>query len=99
MTLDELRASLRDEQPPPGLAPLVKALWLDGRGDWNGAHETAQDIDGADAAWVHAYLHRKEGDSSNAGYWYRIAARPFFKGNLEDEWTEIARALLGHDAR
>jgi hypothetical protein len=94
MIVDELRASLRDEEPPPGLSPLLRALWLDGRGDWNGAHETAQEVEGADGAWVHAYLHRKEGDLGNAAYWYRRAAKPVCTGDLDAEWAEIARALL-----
>jgi hypothetical protein len=95
MTVDDLRASLRDPAPPPGLDPLLQALWLAGRGDWDGAHAIAQDVDGPDGAWVHAHLHRKEGDASNAAYWYRLAAKPVCTGDLDDEWTEIARCLLG----
>jgi hypothetical protein len=94
MTVDELRAALKHPQPPAGLAPLLRALWLDGRGDWDGAHGIAQDDDSREAAWVHAYLHRKEGDEGNAGYWYRRAGRAPFSGSLEDEWEAIARMLL-----
>jgi hypothetical protein len=95
VTLDELVATLSSSAPPGGLPPLVRALWLEARGDWSGAHEIAQDDESRDAAWVHAYLHRKEGDPSNAAYWYRQAGRRPFEGDLGDEWKQIARELLG----
>jgi hypothetical protein len=94
MTVDDLRASLRDSQPPSGLPPLLMALWLAGRGDWDGAHAIAQDVEGAHGAWVHAHLHRQEGDASNAAYWYRRAAKPVCTRDVDDEWSDIARALL-----
>jgi hypothetical protein len=95
MTLDEFRQSIsQDPTPPAGLSPLLQALWHDARGEWDRAHQLAQDVETKDGAWVHAYLHRKEGDASNAGYWYRRASRDVFKGSLEDEWTGIADALL-----
>ena len=93
-TVDDLRASLRDTQPPPGLPPLVNALWFAGRGDWDAAHGIAQDVEGPEAAWVHAHLHRKEGDASNAAYWYRRAGKPVCTSDLDQEWSDIARALL-----
>ena len=73
--------------------PLL-ALWWDARGDWEKAHAVAQDVDGADGAWVHAYLHRKEGDVSNAGYWYRRARQPVAQGDLRAEWEAMVRVLL-----
>jgi hypothetical protein len=94
VTVDELRASLAHPEPPSGLAPLARAMWLDGRGDWNGAHNIAQNDDSRPAAWVHAYLHRKEGDTSNAAYWYRRAGRAPFAQSLEEEWAAIVRSLL-----
>jgi hypothetical protein len=94
MTVDDLRASLRDPSPPPGLDAPLQALWLAGRGDWDGAHAIAQDVDGPDGAWVHAHLHRKEGDASNAAYWYRVAGKPVCSDSFADEWTEIAGSLL-----
>jgi len=94
MTIDDLKATLRDPAPPPGLAPTVLALWHDARGDWDAAHRVAQDIESNDGAWIHAYLHRKEGDAGNAGYWYRRADRPVASGSLDDEWTAIVTALL-----
>jgi hypothetical protein len=94
MNADDLRASARNEAPPLGLDVCLHALWLDARGDWNAAHELIDDVDGAAAAWVHAYLHRKEGDASNAAYWYAHAGRPVFTGELADEWHAIAEELL-----
>ena len=94
VTLDEFRATLTQEHPP-ALPPLFVALWHDARGDWERAHETAQDVDTPDGAWVHAYLHRKEGDPGNAAYWYRHAGRPVTTVTLDEEWTQIATSLLG----
>ena len=88
------RKSLGASTPPDGVGPLLTALWHDAKGDWKRAHEIVQDEEGPDAAWVHAYLHRKEGDLSNAGYWYRRAARPASKISLEDEWETIVVAFL-----
>ena len=77
-----------------GLA--LTALWWDGKGDWKEAHEQAQQDEGNPACdWVHAYLHRKEGDVSNARYWYRQAGKPAAAGALEQEWSEIVQALIG----
>jgi hypothetical protein len=94
MTLEDFKATLRDAAPPEVSAPLV-ALWHDGRGDWDRAHMVAQDIEGAAGAWVHAYLHRKEGDLANARYWYRHARQPEGTDSLESEWSRIVSALLG----
>lgn len=99
MTVDELRATLALSSPPPTLPSLLRALWLDAHGDWNGAHNIAQEDESREAAWVHAYLHRKEGDAGNASYWYRRAARPPATGGLEQEWDVIASALLDSSAR
>ena len=95
MTLDEFRESVSSHAPPMGLAPAVLALWHDAKGDWEAAHRVAQDVEDASGAWVHAYLHRKEGDLSNAGYWYRRAGQPVERGSLDEEWERIVRALLG----
>jgi hypothetical protein len=93
VTVDEFRATLAAHHPPL-VSPLLRALWHDARGDWDGAHSIAQDIDDAGAAWVHAYLHRKEGDLGNAAYWYRRADRPVATDPLETEWVRIVAALL-----
>jgi hypothetical protein len=96
MTREELRRSAtEDPAPPPGLAPPLLALWWEARGDWAAAHEAAQAGEDADSAWVHALLHRREGDLANADYWYRRAGRPRPAGSLEAEWAAIAEALLG----
>jgi hypothetical protein len=95
MTIEDLQASLTQAAPPASLPPLLQALWFERRGDWTHAHEIAQDIESSDGAWVHAYLHRREGDLSNAGYWYRRAGRSVESGALDKEWLTIAADLLG----
>ena len=94
MTLDEFRQSLTGAAPPADLPAALQALWHDGRGDWEAAHNVAQEVPDPDGAWVHAYLHRKEGDAGNAAYWYRRAARPVASISLDAEWDEIVTALL-----
>lgn len=94
MTYTEFRESLAQDAPPDGLSQALQALWYDAKGDWGNAHTLAQAQDDAEGAWVHAYLHRVEGDLSNAGYWYRRANRPPASIALEDEWVEIAQTLL-----
>jgi hypothetical protein len=93
MTVDEFRATLSSTTSPP-VAALLLALWYDARGDWEKAHALAQDVDDASGAWVHAYLHRKEGDLGNAGYWYRRANQPIATDSLDAEWTRIVSAVL-----
>ena len=94
MTLDEFTASLADAAPPPGLSLALQGLWWDGKGDWGRAHQCAQDQDDRTGAWVHAYLHRKEGDLGNAGYWYARAGRTMPNGALQAEWRSIAQAIV-----
>ncbi len=94
----EFRASLSGASPAPELNAPLAGLWWAAKGDWDRAHKVVQDDEGCDAAWVHAYLHRVEGDLGNAGYWYRQAARPVAKDSLEAEWERIASALLGGEA-
>jgi hypothetical protein len=94
MDLSAFRATLAAPEPPPDLGFALKALWLDGKGDWDGAHEAAQAGEGRDGDWVHAYLHRKEGDAGNAAYWYRRAGKPVCRTALDEEWAAIAAALL-----
>ena len=97
MNLKTYKDSLARDEPPTGLSPALEALWWDAKGEWDKAHERAQEgKDQAAGAWVHAYLHRKEGDLSNARYWYRQASRPPVEdAPLEAEWEEIVRGLLG----
>ncbi len=94
MNLDAFRDSLQAGEPPADLSLPLAALWQAAKGDWNAAHRLAQTDDSAAGAWVHAYLHRVEGDESNAGYWYRRAGKDHPKGPLDEEWAAIAGALL-----
>ena len=95
MDIQTFKHSLSSDAPPDNLSLALSALWWDARGDWEKAHECAQAQDDAAGAWVHAYLHRKEGDASNAGYWYQRAGRRPTAEPLEQEWETIARTLLG----
>ena len=95
MTLAEFNASLKSAAPSPVLAAPVQSLWWAAKGDWDKAHGMVMKDDSREAAWVHAYLHRVEGDLPNAGYWYRTAGKPVASGTLDSEWTAIASALLG----
>ncbi len=90
MTFEAFKSS----PTPPSVSPLLLALWHDAHGDWEAAHNIAQDIHTSDGAWLHAYLHRKEGDLWNAGYWYRQARKPVATGTLELEREELVMAFL-----
>ena len=98
MSFEEFQQSVaRDAVVPTGMSAALQALWHDARGEWDAAHDCAQEDKSRDGSWAHAYLHRKEGDEGNAGYWYARAARPVpAKGvALEAEREAIVRALLG----
>jgi hypothetical protein len=97
MNFEQFQDSIAASEPPSELPLVLAALWWDFKGDWAKAHECAQQRESPDHAWVHAYLHRKEGDIDNARYWYGRAGRPVFKVSLEEEWGEIAKALLVSD--
>jgi len=93
VTLEEFRKSTNHSEPPN--APvLLLSLWHDARGDWEKSHSLAQDVNTPEGSWVHAYLHRKEGDIFNAQYWYNRAKQKIPDYSLEEEWKEIAEALL-----
>lgn len=94
MTREEFLASLARQEPPAELAVPLHALWWDARGDWSRAHQLVNDLETNEAMEVHAYLHRKEGDASNAGYWYRRSGRRVQSGTLEAEWTTLVEELL-----
>ena len=94
MDVAEFRESLKQAKPPAGLATALEALWWDAKGKWDKAHEAAQRDEGPDGSWVHAYLHRKEGDLPNAQYWYRQAERAVGYGDLQREWETIVAELL-----
>ena len=94
MIHSEFTSSLAGAAPPSSISPSLAAMWWAAKGEWDKAHAIVQDADGLDAAWVHAYLHRIEGDSGNAGYWYRQAGKPVASGSIETEWEQIASAFL-----
>lgn len=94
MDFDSFKASLTKDAPPEGIGPALAALWHDAKGDWDEAHKLAQSQEDATGSWVHAYLHRVEGDERNAGYWYKRADKPHSTAPLNEEWREIATALL-----
>ena len=94
MTVDDFRQSLTEAKPRAELMLALVGLWWDAKGDWTRAHESAQQDEGIEGAWVHAYLHRKEGDQGNAAYWYNRAGKPVCGESLDAEWQSIAKALL-----
>jgi hypothetical protein len=94
MTPAEFERSLAEAKPPAGLSPALSGLWWAGKDDWNRAHKVVMSEEDADCAWVHAYLHRAEGDLDNARYWYRQAHRDPAQGDPAAEWGAIAAALL-----
>ncbi len=95
MDLATFKDSLAGATPPAGLSLALQALWHDAKGDWDAAHKVCQTREGEPQCdWVHAYLHRKEGDHTNAGYWYRRAQQPVAQVSLDEEWAAIVGVLL-----
>lgn len=94
MKIEEFRVSIRNGELPSELSTALIALWFDAIGDWTAAHDQLHDAVDSDSDWVHAYLHRKEGDLANAAYWYRRASRKVFKGSLKQEWNEMVTEFL-----
>jgi len=95
VTLAEFERSLAKAKPPAGISPALAGLWWAGKDDWDKAHTLVMSEEDSDCAWVHAYLHRVEGDPGNARYWYRQARRKPAEDDLAAEWAAIAAALLG----
>lgn len=94
MNFDFLKKSLKEAIPPSGTSVYIEAMWYDAKGNWSRAHELIQDITDKNAAWIHAYLHRKEGDTWNADYWYAKAGKKRPLLSLEEEWEQIVTQLL-----
>ncbi len=94
MNLEAFRQSLPAPNPPEDISRYLKALWYDANNNWDKAHTLIQDINDTNASWIHAYLHRKEGDIANADYWYSKAAKHRPSVSLDKEWEQIAEALL-----
>ena len=99
MTFSEFKRSLSQTEPPPGLSLALAGLWWAAKDDWDKAHRVVMNGAGKESAWVHAYLHRLEGDLDNAGYWYKQAGKPVASGSLPAEWEDIAHALLDEKGR
>jgi len=94
MNLSEFKSSLSSDIPPSGISEYLKALWYDAKGDWEKSHNIVQDIHTRTGSWIHAYLHRKEGDIGNADYWYNLAGRKRPSVTPGQEWEEIAGEVL-----
>lgn len=93
-TLAEFKESLSSDQPAAGLSVQLKSLWYDGKGNWKKAHDEVDQLSDQSSAWVHAYLHRKEGDIWNADYWYSRARQKRPDVSLEEEWEALVEAFL-----
>ncbi len=93
-SLAKFKESLNAEQPNTGLSPQLKSLWYDGKGNWDKAHAEVDHLNDQASAWVHAYLHRKEGDTWNADYWYRRAGQTRPNISLEEEWEQLVIEFL-----
>lgn len=94
MTLEEFQQTIDTQTAPADVSNPLMALWYDAQNDWDSAHDFAQRNNGVESAWVHAYLHRKEGDLANANYWYGRAGRTLPDQRLEEEWQSIVQELL-----
>ncbi|MBC7829917.1 MAG: hypothetical protein H7122_19380 [Chitinophagaceae bacterium] len=94
MNFEEFKTSLSLQRPPENISAYLKALWFAGKDDWESSHHTAQDIHDKSGSWIHAYLHREEGDTFNANYWYNKAARRMPGYSVQQEWEEIVKELL-----
>ena len=94
MTFEDFQKSLSGSSPPGNLSNHLQSLWYDAKGDWNRSHDIIQNVEDKTAAWVHAYLHRKEGDIGNADYWYRRAGKNRPYNTFDEEWKIIVEMLL-----
>jgi hypothetical protein len=94
MDITSFNDSLTAKEPPAEASVYLQALWYDAKGDWQKAHELIQGLPDKNAAWIHAYLHRKEGDTWNADYWYRNAGKQRPAVSLQEEWEQLATAFL-----
>lgn len=97
MNVSEFKLTLTAPEPPAELNPPLRALWFDKQQRWHDAHDQVQDGNDSSSAWVHAYLHRKEGDVGNAAYWYRLSGKKVCNLSLDEEWEELVDALLQAD--
>ncbi len=96
MDYSDFQKELLSIRPPKNWTEALKAMWYDAKNDWEASHDIAQEIPNTLGSWIHAYLHRKEGDDWNAGYWYRQAGKHFPKISLNEEHQEIVKFLLSN---
>ena len=94
MNFDAFIQSVKAGESPDNASIFLETLWYAGTGNWNKAHELIQDEPGKDAALLHAYLHRVEGDQWNADYWYRKAGENSPSIALEEEWKLLVKRYL-----
>ena len=94
MTYDEFILTIENNEPPSDTPLYMQSLWWDAKGDWHKAHSLIDSLDDKNSCWVHAYLHRKEGDIANADYWYRRAGKQSPGARIQDEWNTITMELL-----
>ena len=94
MNINDFIKSLSHDKAPADISSYLQSLWFDGKGNWEAAHTVVQDIEDKTAAWIHAYLHRKEGDNGNARYWYNRAGKEMPQVSLEEEWKKMVSSLL-----
>ena len=94
MDLVSFVTSLDTDTPPKDISVYLLALWYDAKEDWDQSHTTIQDVDTKNAAWIHAYLHRKEGDTFNADYWYRRAGKKRPDVTIKEEWNNLVTAMM-----
>ena len=94
MNFEDFKESLKKDKVPSKLTAELEALWYDGKGKWDTAHDLAQQVPAPNGAWIHAYLHRAEGDDSNAGYWYRRAGKNMPSISISDEWEQLVKEFL-----
>ena len=93
-SLAQFKESFNSELPDAALSPQLKSLWYDGKGNWQQAHNQVDHLNDQSSAWVHAYLHRKEGDTWNADYWYKRAGKTRPDISLDDEWEQLVLEFL-----
>ena len=96
MDLAVFCSTLAGDAPPPDLPQALAGLWWDAKGDWPRAHQLVDELETPDGMAVHAYLHRKEGEQSNADYWYRLAGRSYYRAQLPEEWAALTEGLLNN---
>lgn len=97
MTFEEFEKAVERKEKPQNLNPMLEAMYEDGIGNWDTAHNIAQDYPGEYGNLIHAYLHRKEGDNWNANYWYRNAGRKMPSCSLQKEWEDITREIINNN--